>query len=144
MARSNGSLMDLIVGWSAKLPWWFSIGLALLVYLGLDLIPNSPTETSSSIQDMGGVVIKQMLIAVAKISQYILPLLLVLGALISVFSGYKGKKLYSRLTDNPSLQTLNDISWIQFELLVGQFFQQILVLYHLFLLQLLLLLQQDV
>ncbi len=124
MARRNESLATLIISASAKFPWWISIGLAGIAYFGLGLFSDVPVETTSNMQDMGRVVTKQMFISVARILQYVLPFYFLIGAVVSIISSRKKKRLYGHLVKNPKLQTLNETSWREFELLVGQFFQQ--------------------
>lgn len=124
MPRNNQPLLVMILEMIAKLPWWVGISLAVISYFGLGYIAGIPLEPTSDIGDMGGVVAKQMFLSFAAIFRYVLPFVFTLAALVSIFQSTRRKRLYGHLQANPSIQTLNDISWTEFELLVGQYFEK--------------------
>ncbi len=122
MARRNGVAEDLFKI-TATLPWWMGIAFAVATYLLLQpyAIPEMPIQVVPG--QASRVVAGQIGRTFAYYGQYILPLLFLSGALASFFKQRKRKNLVriagSGKTDDP----LHDISWRDFELLVGEVFR---------------------
>ena len=122
MARRNGVAEDLFKI-TATLPWWMGIAFAVAAYVLLQpyAIPEMPIQVVPG--QASRVVAGQIGRTFAYYGQYILPLLFLSGALASFFKQRKRKNLVriagSGKTDDP----LHDISWRDFELLVGEVFR---------------------
>lgn len=119
MARKK-SMADDIIEITAKFPWWVGGTLALVSYFVLHNYANKGLQTTG--QDLGQAMSGGMVYGVAAIGQYFLPMLFTFGAVASLVSNFKRKKLYGDVTTNK--KALADISWQQFEVLIGEHFRR--------------------
>lgn len=122
MARRRKSipaedLMELV----ALLPWWAGCVLALVSYLWLHSVA---TQGAASTTQAGTMVTHALFTALASVGQYLLPLLCLMGAALSAYGRSKRKSLVSSVVDSSSANALNNMSWQDFELLVGEGFRQ--------------------
>ncbi len=118
MARKTSTADD-IIEITAKFPWWVGGVLALVSYFFLHSIAGKEYQTTS--QDLGQAMSGSMIHVAATFGQYILPALFTIGAIGSLIGNIKRKKLYGDVTT--SKKALADISWQQFELLIGEHFR---------------------
>jgi len=123
MSRKN--ILDDMLFLAAKLPWWLGVGCALLSYLLLHLYSLQPLSPASGLDDLINGVYLGAFRALAAFGQYILPLLFLLGALLSVLQKRKRKNLFKAASRRSSAESLNDMPWRDFEFLVGQYFQRL-------------------
>lgn len=106
----------------ALLPWWVCLVLALVSYVGLHAIAIStpPTYKPGS---MGGVMVGNVARGLAVGGQYLVPGVLVFGALGSFLRRRRRQALIDNASQSKSADALNDMSWAEFELLVGEAFR---------------------
>lgn len=135
MSRKKDSGFSVIVELSSMLPYWVSLSLAVISYIVLHSYASSALQPiieqgRSPMPDMAGMVFK----GAASAFQYILPMLLVFGALIKAIKAFQGKKLAERYIASERSKTsqngseavsksTDNMNWQQFELLVGQAFR---------------------
>ncbi|WP_319549516.1 restriction endonuclease [Desulfogranum marinum] len=119
MARKKSTADD-IVEITARFPWWVGGALALFSYFLLHSFATKEFQVAG--QDIGQAMGRGMVHGIATIGQYILPALFVFGAVASLVSNSKRNKLYGEVT--ASKKTLSDISWQQFEVLIGEHFRR--------------------
>lgn len=126
MARRNQSyaLKDIMFIFS-KLPWWLGLIFALLSYVFISLYAVAPVfDTSNPMQFFINTAIYQA----AAIFQYVIPAVIILGSLKSLFGMLKRIMLFNGVRnaahDDPE-QALAKISWAEFEMLVGQYFKEL-------------------
>lgn len=122
MARRNGIAEDLLKI-TATLPWWVGIALAVAVYVLLQPYAILETPIQAVPGQIGHQVAGQMIRMFAYYGQYILPLLFLSGALASFLKQRKRKNLVWVARNEKSNDPLHDISWKDFELLVGEVFR---------------------
>ncbi len=122
MSRKN--TFDDVVFLAAKLPWWLGVGCALLSYLLLHHYSLQPLTPASGLDDLFKGVYIGVFRAFAAFGQYILPLLFLLGALLSVLQKRKRKNLFNATSRCNSAESLNDMPWWDFEFLVGEYFRR--------------------
>lgn len=120
MARRKNSTFRDIIDLTAMVPWWIGVILAIVSFFILHFIAVIPIETSSG----QGTLVKTIFQNLAGVFRYILPIVFILGSIKSVFQKQKKASLYDHLKQNPAIQTLNDMNWQQFELLVGKYFEE--------------------
>ncbi|WP_432696977.1 restriction endonuclease [Marinobacterium sp. YM272] len=137
MARKRRSTpLDDLTELASKLPYWLSLGLALIIFLVLDHYTSQPvtmqTQVGSALPtNMTSLMFRPLLLA----AQYLVPLALVLGAAISAFKAFTGRKLAKQYISTPDegissneragrSRPSDSMSWQQFELLVGEAFRQ--------------------
>ena len=118
MGRKTSAAED-IIEITAKFPWWVGGMLALVSYFSLHALAGKEYQTAG--QDLGQAMSGSMIHVAATFGQYVLPALFTIGAIVSLISNIKRKKLYEDVTT--SKKTLGDISWQQFEILIGEHFR---------------------
>ncbi|MCQ4314909.1 restriction endonuclease [Stutzerimonas zhaodongensis] len=120
--RRKQSPFEDLIDLAALLPWWLTLPLALIAYLWLHSIAISPIPTVANPADFGSHMSGMMLRGLAVPAQYLLPAALVIGAIASVVARMRRKKLFNSIASTEN--TLESISWREFELLVGEAFRR--------------------
>ncbi len=120
--RRKQSPFEDLIDLAALLPWWVTLPLALIAYLWFHSIATSPIPTLANPDELNGQLPGIMLRGLAVPAQYFLPAALVIGAIASVFSRIRRKKIFNSVATNEN--TLESISWREFELLVGEAFRR--------------------
>jgi len=124
MARRKTSLVEDILTITAALPWWIGVILAATVYVALHHYASLDVpKTNVELGQVGYMVIDQAGKNLAYYGQYILPALFLIGALASFFRRSKRKNLVKKVTHDTSGNTLREMAWKDFELLVGEIFR---------------------
>ncbi len=118
MGKKTSTAED-IIEITAKFPWWVGGILALISYFSLHALAGKEYQAAG--QDLGQTVSGSMIYVAATFGQYVLPALFTIGAIASLIGNIKRKKLYEDVTT--SKKALEDISWHQFELLIGEYFR---------------------
>ena len=124
MARKKRSsvLEDLleIVSW---FPWWVGVALAILGYLLLQRLAIPAPVTSVQPSAMAEALMQSVITGSAKIGQYLVPMIGLLGAVISFSRRKQRNTLLTGVAQAQSAQALDHMSWREFELLVGEAFR---------------------
>ena len=81
---------------AAKLPWWVGAALAVIAYLALHQIAMMEIHATSQIKDVSGVVIKPFLKILGVVGQYVIPFVLLIGALISALRQFRDRPVVLR------------------------------------------------
>ena len=124
-------LMDI----ASTLPYWVSLILAVISYFVLhhyaSQAPTPEIQFGSYVpQNMARIMFQPLLMAM----QYLVPFVFCMGAAISAFKAFKGRRLAAQyvstdlsqnaaLVPHKSVKPTDAMSWQQFELLVGQAFR---------------------
>lgn len=124
MARQKSSGFEDWVMIAAKLPWWLALLLAGASYAGLHWYAGTPVPTSPDPQKMFDVVGPTMWRTLAMFGQYVVSAVFVLGACVSAWKSRTRSKLAASVTADPTASALNQMSWREFELVVGEAFRQ--------------------
>lgn len=115
MSRRQSPFDDLF-DIAAKLPWWLGLALALLSYLvfhGLANAPGSPEHPQSA-----------FIRGISTVGQYALPIVLLTGAAASAVGRRKRVGLHVNAARDPSGAAVRNLTWQDFELLVGEAFRR--------------------
>ncbi|MGK0473643.1 MAG: restriction system protein [Candidatus Azotimanducaceae bacterium] len=123
MARRKNSSLKIIMELTTMLPWWVGICLAVLAYFILHYVADLQLTPAVGLEVFGTSFVKQLAVSMAGVVQYVLPVIFIFGTIGSLVQKQKKDSLYGRLKQKPELQTLNDMNWQQFELLVGKYFE---------------------
>lgn len=107
----------------ALLPWWAGVTLALIFYFWFHHAATAPLEPQAAGQ-MGGVLTQSVFKGFASVGQYFVPLLCVIGALLSLWGRQKREKLFADAASGESVSVLNGMTWQEFEMLVGEAFRR--------------------
>lgn len=134
MARKRRqSAAEDMIDMAAKLPYWVSLSLALISYLVLHHYADRPFQLEKAPgSTVPANLTELMLHPLLSAMQYLIPMIFVFGAAISAFKAFRGRKLAQKYVatsiQNPrtgaAAKPTDDMSWQQFELLVGQAFRQ--------------------
>ena len=121
MSRRRSPLKDLY-DIAALLPWWVSVGLGvacwflLSAYAGREIMIDHSAPLAAAPQAVWR--------GFARVGQFVLPTVLFLGAGANLFKRFRAGRLLDRLGDAGDPDPLRDISWQDFELLVGQLYRR--------------------
>lgn len=118
MAKKTSTAED-IIEITAKFPWWVGGVLALVSYFSLHILAGKEYQAAG--QDLGQAMSGSMIHVAASFGQYVLPALFIFGSVGSLIGNIKRNKLYGDVATGK--KALADISWQQFELLIGEHFR---------------------
>lgn len=130
MARKRQSLLEDLIDIAAHLPWKAGLVLALIAYLGfhyaasLPMLPIAPTDLKTYGESISRSAGRQLLITFSSILQYVVPLAFLIGSAIAFFRGRRQHTLHRTVAGNPKQDTLDGMSWRDFEHLVVETFRQ--------------------
>jgi restriction system protein len=125
MARrreSKGVVEDLLAI-ATKLPWWVSLVVAVVSCAWLHSIAVQEVGAVTSTKDIGVAASQGLFRALANIGQYIVPLIFVVGAVVSLLGRRKRQALVFRVAESSSPAALGDMTWHEFESLVEEAFR---------------------
>jgi len=110
--------MDLV----ALLPWWAGVVLAFVSYLAFHALANRPAPQvdPNRVAEAAPAMVMHAMWAPLQI---ITPILCLMGAVVSFLRRRKRKQLLVGATQSRSADVLRDISWREFEQLVGEGFR---------------------
>lgn len=124
--RKKTSPAEDILELVALLPWWGGVALALASYLVLHaLAAPDPIQALQAVQPghVAGFAIRALWKGLANAGQYVVPLLCLFGAAASALSRRHRSQLASQVARSDAADALEDMSWREFELLVGEAFR---------------------
>ena len=121
--RKRSGLAEDLLELAALLPWWLCLLLAIVSYAVLHPYATAPVVLNAAPGQLGSMMNEAILKGLATGGQYILPIILVTGAAVSFLRRRKREALIQSVADNPSGSMLRDMSWQEFELLVGEAFR---------------------
>lgn len=130
MARKKTSAFEDIIDIAAHLPWKVGVILALVAYLVLHYLatraplPTNPAELKSLGKTMGESVGHSLTTTFAMFLQYIIPIGLLIGALVSFIKRKRQKALHVQVASDHSFNALEKMSWREFEGLVAETFRR--------------------
>ena len=124
MARYKQTYLDDLIGISSKLPWWVGVVLAIAAYVGLHAVAIRDVSTVALPGIISGFVSPDGLQSLAAVGQYGVPLILLLGAALSVYGRSRRGTLGDPTTMGPDRGGLGNMSWQQFEFMVSEAFRR--------------------
>lgn len=120
MARKNQSIFEMIFDLAKTLPWWLSIILALISFIGISIYEN---HLHSEIQHTSAFS-QGMISSILPLIKWLVFSMFTLGAVASLFNQVKCKKLFSNTATGKDQNSLNQMSWQEFEQLSHEIFRQ--------------------
>jgi restriction system protein len=121
--RRKSSGLEDIADLVAMLPWWVGLALAVVSYVVLHamavpskVIPGQPIDAAK-------LMFGSLRGALALVGQYVVPMICLAGAALSAFRRRQREQLVSNVSQSKSADALDDMSWREFELLVGEAFR---------------------
>lgn len=122
MARKrNDSILEVLFEIGSRLSWKVGLPLALLCYLGFHYLSTLPPISNITMEKMGEHAIRQLVISFSGILQYLVPFALLIGIVAGIF---QRKQRYELLETRSGIESIRDMSWQNFERLVGETFRR--------------------
>lgn len=125
MGKKKESDLGLYVKAASLMPWWLSLAMAVVVFLLLDAYTQTPVFEPGSLttsKSVGAALQGTVLHAFAKVGKFVVPLILVCGACLSIFARLKRSSSLS-VIEAPTVSAVSSLSWREFESLVGEGFR---------------------
>jgi len=122
--RSRSGVIDDIFAIAIRIPWWASVGIAIALYLVLHPIATSEPPPVIGTADIGRAAGHGLFRSIAAVLQYVLPFAFLLGAAIGYFKQRRVSALADTVATSESPASLSDMSWQEFEQLVGEAFRR--------------------
>jgi restriction system protein len=120
--RRNQSTAEDLMDLTARAPWWVGVVLAVVSYVALHAYARQPMPSALQPGQLGSFAVAGMGRALANAGQYALPLIFLAGAAISAFRRRRAGQLHASAALRAD--TVAQMSWHEFELLVGEFFRR--------------------
>ena len=125
MARQRTSPLEDIIILSSKLPWWACLIMALISYGVLHVIAARPMIAPvAGPGQLGAAVSHGLFTTMAMFGQYVLAFAFCMAAILSAITVFRQKKLYSTVANRPDVAIMNEMSWNEFEMMVGEHFRR--------------------
>lgn len=130
MGRKKTTILEDIIDIGSALPWWASLTAAIATWLLFQRLAQLEPVTPTGIQNMGGVMVRQLVISISSIAKYVVPLLLLLGTAITSLKGLTRSMTYDSVKGSgwflrrKSSKSVDSLSWRQFEELVHEYFRR--------------------
>jgi restriction system protein len=124
LARRKQSPFEDLIEITSKLPWWVGVVLAIVAYVWLHSVAVSEVTVVTQSGEMGELVGQTLFRSLALFGQYLLPFAFLVGAAMSAYGRYTRRALHKQVAASPDRGSLNDMSWQQFEALVGEAFRR--------------------
>jgi restriction system protein len=124
MARRRKSGIDLAFQPAAKLPWKVSVVLAPVSYGVLHIFATLKPPAASSLDQMDKVVIGSVISTLCAIGQYVLPAILLTGAVVSFLEARKHSHRFELTAERGQRSALLGMTWQDFEGTVAEHFKR--------------------
>lgn len=124
MARRRQSGLDQAIEVAAMLPWKVSVALAPTAYLVLHLFAARKPPVATSLDQMGDVVASSMISTLCSIGQYLVPAILLIGAIVSFLEARKRSNRFELTVERGQRCALLNMTWQDFEGLVAEHFKR--------------------
>lgn len=124
MTRRRQNLFEDLLDITSKFPWWVGVVLAAVAYLILHSFAVMEVTPAAGIKDVGGMMVKQVIKALAMFGQFLLPITFLGGAVVSVFVRQNRNSLHAQVANAEVKDTLEKMTWREFEQLVGEHFRR--------------------
>lgn len=121
--RKKGFAED-IFRLTAILPWWAGVLMAIVAYAVLHRFAVAEVSINVAPEQMGQMVVRQLVKSLAAWGQFLVPLFLLAGAAASAIGRRKRQSLVAEVATNADGAALRSMNWRDFELLVGEAFRQ--------------------
>lgn len=125
MARKRKSspiedMMDLV----ALLPWWVGVAIAVIGYVVLHRMATPVKVGAVQPGQVSHLMSQSIITGLATIGQYIVPLVGLVGAVMSFIRRKQRTELITDVAQSKSANALDGMSWREFEMLVGEAYAQ--------------------
>lgn len=124
MARKEQSLLEGATDLISMLPWWAGMTCALASFLVLHWYTTLQIPSTPEVNNFYIIAIGDLLHGLAIFGQYLLPGVFLAASLLSAVKNSKRRNLYYIISRSVTQESLNNLSWRDFEFLVGEYFSR--------------------
>lgn len=119
--KSTGdNFFEELVKVASLVPWWITLPVALPLFY---FVPyGAPSDIQ--IQDPSNAINAMLGILLRALFKFLIPMALVFGAVISVFTSFKSGQLFKSIKKNGAHDTVQGLSWQNFEFLLSEWFKK--------------------
>ncbi len=121
--RKKTSPAEDVIDPVSMLPWWAGVLMALGFYLFLHRVASQPLIAGAQPGQLGEMLTQTIWKSLATFGQYLLPLFCLVGAGISAWQRKQRRSLVTDVAQSQASDALDDMSWREFEMLVGEGFR---------------------
>jgi len=122
--KKKSSPAEDFVGVVALMPWWLGLMIGVVSYIMLHRLANSAVVVSPIGPDLAGSLVGIFTRALAQAGQYLVPLLCLIGAGVSVLGRRKRTKLLDGVANSGNTDALGAMTWLEFEQMTGEWFRR--------------------
>lgn len=121
--RKRSSIAEDMIDLVALLPWYVGVVAAIVTYVAFHHVEASALPSAPGPGNMSAVMVGAVWRAAATGAQYFVPVIFLLGAAGSAWRRYQRRELLDTATASESSDSLDGMSWREFEMLVGEGFR---------------------
>ena len=121
--RKKKSTVEDLIDLVALLPWYVGLVLAVIGYLVLHRLAVAPVATTFKPGDISGAMTGALARGLAGVGQYAVPAICLAGAAVSAWRRHTRRALIENVTKSEAPGMLENMSWREFEMLVGEGFR---------------------
>jgi restriction system protein len=122
--RSKNSTFEDLVLIASRLPWWLCLILATFAWFGLHALAMRPIAPPTPPINLSTVIIAQLVRTAASTAQYLVPMLLVVGACVSIVKRWQRRTLLDSVAEGGATSSVQNLTWQKFEQLTGEAFRR--------------------
>lgn len=119
--RKKTSPIEDLLDIASSINWKISLGIAIISYFFFHYFAIQALPVATDLHSITNSLPKQLFITFSKFLQYIVPIIFIIGACVSSF---KSKHRVKLLDNQSGIESIRDMSWQDFELLVGEAFRR--------------------
>lgn len=117
---SGDKFFEELVTFASVIPWWATLPAALLLFY---FVPyGSPAEFQ--LQEPSDAVTVVLSIFLKALLKYLIPLGLVIGAVLNIFTKFKSATLFNGIKRKGAHEVVKGLSWQDFEFLLSELFKK--------------------
>ncbi|WP_232370939.1 restriction endonuclease [Desulfogranum marinum] len=124
MARRRQSGLDILVEIVSYFHWGIGVALAISAYLFLHWYAGQELYVAKDMSEISSGMLSGVFHGLAGAGQYLFPVVLLFAAATSFFNRRKRHNLYETTQASSSVNPLDNMSWQEFEMLVGEHFRR--------------------
>jgi restriction system protein len=117
---AGDNFFEELVKVASLIPWWITLPVALLL---LYFVPYG-TPADVQLQEPSDAITAMLSIFLKAFFKFLVPMALVFGAILSLFTSLKSGHLFKSIQKNGAHQTVQDLSWQDFEFLLSEWFKK--------------------
>lgn len=119
--RKKTSPIEDLLDIASSINWKISLAIAIISYFFFHYFSIQALPVATDLHSATNSLPKQLFITFSKFLQYVIPVIFIIGACVSSF---KSKQRIKLLDKQSGIESIRDMSWQDFELLVGEAFRR--------------------